>query len=248
MEDKRNGSKEYTEGISIKKGKFLSWLDNYWYHYKGVTIAVAFFLVVFAVCTLQMCTKEKNDLIVVYAGRDALTSEKKEDISRVLEAIMPEDYDGDGQKSAVVNSFYILSEDQIKEIKAETDENGDAPYVDNSFISSQYQEYGHYMQTGSASVLFLDPWLFESLRAGDRLAKLEDVLGYVPDGAYDEYGVRLGDTALYRDYAVMKNMHEDTVICIHLPLFAGNSSDEDYYARETAMFRALVTYGEKNEK
>lgn len=246
MKERRNTDKEYTEGISVEKSKFLKWLDNYWYHYKWVMVIVAFFLIVGIICTAQMCGREKEDLIVVYAGRNTLSVEEQSNLARALEAVAPEDFDGNGDKNIAVTTYSILSEEQIKEIQSETDEEGKSLFVDNSYNSKQYETYSNYIMTGESSVLFLDPWLFENLRSADRLATVEDIIGYVPDSAYGEYGVRLGDTKLYETYGVMQLLPEDTVICILRPYVAGNSSKEEYYARETAMFEALVTFGKED--
>lgn len=235
---------EKIEGAEIKvQGRFVSWLDNYWYHYKWVTIVVAFFIIVFSVCTLQMCSKEKNDLIVVYAGGAFVSSEQTENIKSVINAVMPEDFDGDGAKSANFVKYEIYSADQIKEIEAATDTNGEHGYVDRSYNSSNYDNFCNYMQTGDASVYLLEPWLFEELKATNRLMQLSEVLGYTPDGA-DAYGVRLGDLEIYNSYAVLKALPEDTVVCLLRPLVVGNSSDGEYYARERDMFRALIEYAE----
>ena len=128
------------------------------------------------------------------------------------------------------------------EIQAQTDEDGKNLFVDKSFNSKEYETYNNYVMTGESSVLFLDPWLFEKLVAADRVARVEDVIGYTPEAACGEYGVRLGDTELYREYGVMQLLPEDTVICILRPYVAGNSSKKEYYAREKAMFEALVTF------
>ena len=63
-------NEEKIKGAQIKTdSKFIAWLDNYWYHNKWVTVIVAFFVIVFAVCVLQTCTREKTDITVLYAGR-----------------------------------------------------------------------------------------------------------------------------------------------------------------------------------
>lgn len=244
MKELKKQDKEYTEGISVPKGKFLKWLDNYWYHYKWVTIGVAFAILVVTVCTLQMCSQSKEDLVVVYAGRNTLSVEEQNNVSRVLEAIAPRDFDGNGEVLISLNAYGILSKEQVEEKRAETGADGKPLYVDNSYNSNQYDTYNKYIMTGESSILFLDPWLYESLVSAGRLKSLGDALGYVPDSAYGEYGVRLGDTPLYNSYSVMQKMHEDTVICLLKPYVAGNSSKEDYYERELEMFEALVTYGE----
>ena len=245
MHNDRASDKQYTEGIAVRGG-FLGWLDNYWYHYKWITLGVAFFLLVGIICTVQACNKEKEDLIFVYAGRNQLSAAEAEDVCKVFEAICPEDFDGNGKKQISMSHYCILSEAQIKERQAETDENGDAVYFDNSYNTNQYDTYYSYIMTGESSVLLVDPWLFESLVAGDRLMELEEVLGYVPDGAIGEYGIALGDTAIYEQYGVMKLIPEDTVICLLRPYFAGKSSKQEYYSCEKKMFEALVSFGKED--
>ncbi len=247
MKERNRADKAYTEGISTDRNKFLTWLDNYWYHYKWVTIAVVFFLIVGIICTVQMCSREKEDLTVVYAGRNTLSLNEEQDFTRVLEAVAPEDFDGNGEKHIALTTYSILSEEQIKEIQQETDSEGKHFAVNTSFNSKEYETYSNYIMTGESSVLFLDPWLYENLKAADRLMPVSDVLGYTPSSACSEYGIRLGDTALYEAYAVIKLLPEDTVICILRPYVAGNSSKEDYYAREKAMFSALVSFDEEEK-
>ena len=109
--------KEYTEGISLKGG-FWGWLENFWYHYKWHTIGVAVLLTVVIVCTAQMCSKEGNDVRIVYSGSAYLSDSEAESITQIFEHVMPSDFDGDGKKSAELSSFYILTEEQIKKIES----------------------------------------------------------------------------------------------------------------------------------
>ena len=245
MEENRR-DKEYTEGIKVSGG-FLGWLDNYWYHYKWPTIVVCFFLIVGLVGGLQTCNKESEDLILLYSGSAALSAKDADDICKIIANIVDEDFDGDGNKNFAMSKYNILSEEQIREERKKTDANGNPIFVDTSYYASQSSTYHNYIQTGESSVAFLEPWLYEALIADPenaRLQKLSDVLGYVPDNAYGEYGIRLGDTELYRDYGVMRNMPADTVICLFRPLWkGGKSSKEEFYAREIQTFIAIVEYG-----
>ncbi len=236
--------KQYTEGISIEKSKFGKWFDNFWYHYKWTAIVVAFFLVVGLVCSVQMCTKEKNDIIVVYAARNQLSVAEAEDVSRVLEAVCPEDFDGNGKMSVDLSYYCIMSEEDIKNAQAQTDADGNHAYIDNSYNVSQYDTYYGYLQTGESSVLMISPYLYEKLLNNDRLATIEDALGYNPEHAMSEYAVRLCDTAIYQNYGVMKKLPDDTVVCILRPYIAGKSSKEKYYAREKQMFESIIKAGE----
>ncbi|MBO7311164.1 MAG: hypothetical protein J6U86_07225 [Clostridia bacterium] len=239
---KRRGYEEQkldTDGIAVRGG-FLKWLDNYWYHYKWLTIGIAFALIVLIVCTVQTCSKEKSDVIVLYAGRNTLSGAETEDICDVLEAVCPEDFDGNGKVSFELSAYGILSEAQIKEQIEASNE----VYIDRGYNSDQYDIYHNYTMTGESSVLFLDPWLYEELVAADRLVSLDEALGYTPETAYGEYGVRLGDTALYEQYGVMRLLPEDTVICLLKPYVAGKSSKEKYYAYEKKTFEEIVRFGE----
>ncbi len=235
--------KEYTEGIAVKGG-FFGWLDNYWYHYKWITIGVVFFLVVAIVCIAQSCEKEKDDIILLYAGPNQLSVAEADKIGSAFEAIMPEDFDGDGKKSIGLSLYNILSVEQIEERKAETGVDGKPIYVDNTYNSSQYDTYYDYLMTGEVSVIMVDPWLYESLLTAGRLASIEEALGYMPESAYSQYGVTLGQTEFYSSYGVMQLLPEDTVICLLKPYVFGKNSDGERYEHETEMFRAIISYGE----
>ena len=172
-----------------------------------------------------------------------MSPEQAESVKSVINAVMPEDFDGDGVKNATFIDYETYSADQIKEIEAATDANGEHGYVDRVYNSSNYDNFCNYMQTGDASVCLLEDWLFEELKAADRIASVSEVLGYTPEGS-DGYGVRLGDLAIYNSYAALRVLPEDTVVCLLRSLVVGNSSDAEYYENECDMFRALIEYTE----
>lgn len=237
-----NGEK--IRGAEIKtNNRFLRWLENYWYHYKWTTLIVAFFAIVAIICTMQMCTHKKQDISIVYAGPKALNAETADNLEGVMNFAMPEDFNRDGDKDTALVHYFLYSEEQIKQIEAQTNADGQSSgYVDKAYNSSSYDNFYSYMQTGESSVCLLDRSLFESLRDSGRLAKVSDTLGYLPEGASDEYGVRLGDLDIYSSYGVMRELPEDTVVCLLLPLIAGKSSDPEMYGYEKQMFAAIIEY------
>ncbi|MBO5415917.1 MAG: hypothetical protein J6A83_04740 [Clostridia bacterium] len=224
------------------ENKLLLRLDNFWYHYKWVTIVVAFFVIVFLFCTLQMCGNEKEDINILYAGPIQLSADEASSLSNVMEFVMPSDFDENGEKSAEIINYQIYSKEQIEKIEAQTDEFEIAGYVDRSHNSKNYDDFYNYIQTGDTSICFLDPWLYEDIKSKDRFIKLSDALGYQPEGALDEYGIKLCDTALYDSYGAMKVLPEDTVVCLLRPLVVGKSRKEEMYAREKEMFAAIVEF------
>ncbi len=234
---------EKIRGAEIRpQSKFLLRVENFWYHYKWATIITAFFAIVILICTLQMCGNEKEDVNILYAGPIQLSTDEIEAVSDVMASVMPEDFDGNGKKEAVLVDYHIYSKEQIESIEAHTDSAGVAGYVDRSYNSTNYDNFYNYIQTGDVSVCLLDPSLYEDIKNKDRLMKLSDILGYLPEGALGEYGIALGNMELYEAYGAMRKLPEDTVVCILRPLVVGKSSKEKLYAREKEMFAAIAEY------
>ena len=196
------------------EGKFLRWFDNFWYHHKWKTIIVSFFVIVVIVCTLQMCTSEKEDITVVYAGNAYLTPNDIDNVQKVMNHVMPEDFDKNGEKTTAFAYYQIYSEEQIKNIEKEHPGEDVGLYIDRVYNSNNYDEFYKYIQTGESSVCFLDRSLFESLKSNNRILELSEVFGYTPENSIDKYGLRLGDLEIYDEYGVLKALPEDTVVCI----------------------------------
>ena len=55
---------------------FLSWLENFWYHYKWHTIAALFVLLVTVVMIVNCARREKYDVYILYAGDKAVSTSK----------------------------------------------------------------------------------------------------------------------------------------------------------------------------
>ncbi len=204
--------------ISVQSSRFLRWLDNFWYHYKWQTIGIAFALVVLLVCVLQTCSKEKIDLTVVYAGPVALSGEELAGVEQVLETILPEDIDGDGEKNLSLARYTIYSKEQIVEMEKQ------GYSINRQLNSSEYDNYGNYVLTGESSIYLVDPWLYESLKSGERI--------------HGE-GIRLGDTAAYQKYDLLAVLPEDTVVCLLRQQVMGKNHDDEHYAKESVMFAVL---------
>lgn len=229
----KENEKVYTEGIRAE-GKLVKWLDNYWYHYKWHTIVIAFVVVVLLICTLQACNRESEDALIVYAGPAYISAENAESINQVFSHVMPEDFDGDGKKLAIISSYLIYSDEQMKE---NIDENGNNVGLSPYQNSQNYKNYYDYLMTGTSAVYMLDPVLYEELLSADRL----NSLGKDENGE-DIYGVRLGDTEIYEKYDVFKVLPEDTVICLHRQTVMGNIKNDTVYEQQARMLRAIIDW------
>ena len=235
--------KQYTEGISVKENGFLAWLDNFWYHYKWATMAVIFFAVVFSVCIIQSCSREPTDILVTYAGPVSLKSEQKLNIEKILSKYLPADDKASESAKAGLSAYYVMSQQQIEQAEKQTeiDEDGEAyqVYVDTYFISQEMDSFESQLMTGSGSVILVDRWIYDSFLDSDgkaeRLMPLSEVLGETPDGAIGAYGIRLGDTDIYRNNPQLQCLPADTVLCLHAKILG----QKDYDA-EIEAFKALA--------
>ena len=265
--ERRNDTKIQTDGeIRIpsmrnkraerEHGKLYKWFDNFWYHHKWKTLICLFLVLVILVCTLQMCEREeKGDISVMLAGPYTFI-ENEEGLSSLrlcLARYLPTDYDGNGKRQVDAVSYMIYSKEQIEEIQKGTDDNGNPIRVNTATIQDNYEQYNTYMMLGATSVLFLDPWLFEEIAKKENgyLADLSQTYGKLPeqgavsytgkDGTAKVLGVRLGDTALYRNnIAVSTVLPEDTVLCLMVPFAIGNSSKPAEYQKSVDFFASLV--------
>lgn len=215
--------------ISVKNNKFLKWLDNYWYHYKWPTIAVAFFAIVIAVCLVQSITNKEKDILVTYAGSTTLKADEKLDIERVLSENLPEGFGNKGSEGvAGLISYIIYSKEQIVDMHSKE------MYVDADFNTKEYSTLNSQYKTGNGSVYMLERWLYDELVASDtdgkRLKPLKEIFGYVPECAIDEYAIKLGDTEIYKNSPELQVLPADTVIFLHEQIFGQKKYDKEIEA------------------
>jgi len=229
-------------GEIVVEGRFAKWFDNFWYHYKWVTIGISALVIIFVICIAQSCSREKRDVMIVYAGHCSISVSDQKQLGDLMSNLLPEDLDNNGERVAHLSMYQIFSEEQIKLIESQTDVNGKPLRVDREHNTNQYSTYSNYIQTGESSIYLLDPWLYDELLRSGGVRPLSEVFSEIPQGAIDAYGIRLGDTELYQTYDVLKVLPEDTVLCLMQPLVMGRSSKEEIYQFETETFRALVNY------
>lgn len=250
-EEKENNTGKESGGDIVfstakrEHGKVYRWLDNFWYHYKWPVIGILFALIVLTVCTIQMCSreKEKSDIIVVCAGPYSFTEngEALQELQKFLAYQLPQDFNNDGEKRVSVVNYTVYSEEQLKAMEPQ-----DATVI-SSYSSDNYQSFYQNLATGEFSVAFLDPFLYEELAGrSECLVDLTTAFGISPesglyrvlsDGTTVCYGIRLGDCALYQENTALQCLPQDTVLCLIGSVFFGNSEDYDI---ALAYFPALL--------
>lgn len=233
------------------KSKFLTWLDNYWYHNKWATIGIAFAVLVLLVCILQLCEREESDISVYYAGPDSfMEGEMQSNIESALKAVLPEDWSGDGKKFVEWASCFVLSEEDIKAYQEAAREVGEDYYYDASMISQNVKNFQNTIMSGEYSLCFLSPYLYNMVKEADGLTPLSEIFDEIPGSAADEYGIKLSDTAFGQYYPGFSDLSDDTLICLRrtggLGALLRRDKSEKENAHAAELFRAIIAFVPEN--
>lgn len=243
---------KYTESDIRFRGKFAEKIDHFWFYYKWHTIIALFVVFVLVVCISQSCSKQEADMHVLYAGPYMYSDSEKYGSTNnggavgELNALLPRDYNGDGEKVTGLITYQVMTKEQIEKLKEEVEENNAKPdaeimYVDTSYLTSQNELYTSALMTGEYAILLVDEAMYYNLEKTEgRLRKLSDVFASVPANAMSEYGIRFSETSLYKNSEYLSKLPESTVLCLLSPLVYGATSNKSTYAQMTDMFIAMA--------
>ena len=229
--------------------RFFRWLDNYWYHYKWHTIIALFAIVTLAICLAQCSSRETYDLTVTFAGPRILNPTEQDGIGSALETAMPEDFDGNGVKVVQLVTYGLYSEEEL--FRAYSSESADGTRVtdDLAYSTARKQNidegnaFSTFVKTGECAVWLVSPYVYEQYGLSALAVPLAETFGNaIPEGAADDYAVRLKDTAFYTAYGAVRELPEDTLILLTRPVVYGKVSKKAVYARYEAMYRALLLF------
>ncbi len=247
--DHRNshGDDKLQGGDIAVGGKWKSALDNFWFYHKWHVLLGIFIALVLLVCILQSRENKKDDVTLMFAGPYKLTATEVAALRAGWNDVMPEDFNGDGEKYTEMVMMQIYSEEQEAAIRATPD--GEVPpylgYIDSYYNDEQVTSFDNLIMAGEYSVCILDSWLYERVKGAGGFRKLNEVLGYIPDKAIDEYGVLLADTDFAKANPVCEVFPEGTVICLRskgvMNTLMNKKSDKEYAASEE-MFRAVLHF------
>ncbi len=238
--------------MSFKQTRFIKWFDNFWYHYKWVTLIILFFATVIIVSTVQMLTREEGDVYVMYAGPQVISVQNMTYIERAFESVSY-DYSGDGEVNAVLRELTIMSEKEIEEAaRAEMEEKGvpNEGYILNeqmarSEMGKSLQVFNQEILGGDSVICLLSPYTYSIVYEAGGFMTLNEALGYTPEYAYDDCSVRLCDTG-FATLEGMASLPEDTLFCIRrlssMSFLKGQNKTKAAHDYHLEVFRAAVSY------
>lgn len=227
---------------------FKSKLENYWYHYKWHTLITLFFVVFISIMVGQMCSKEEDDVYVLYAGPFSLTDEKKTELASCFEQLMPEDYDGDGKKNVALLDILLMTDEELYEAY----QNGySALYLNESTVQSNQETLTVYAMAGDFVIFLIDADWYTNLHNVNAFVTIDELeeLGVTFSGSakrYDDCAYYLNSLDFARFFTAFDCFPEDTLVCVRRPattsVIKGEEKSREVYDRQIAYFKELVAF------
>lgn len=226
-------------------GKFKSKLANFVYYYKWHMLIALFFVVVLSVLIFQMCTQDKYDVKVMYAGPAIVSDTSDAAIQDVLSA-RGEDYDKNGKVSVLLYDLVIMSED---ELYAAYDKGYQPTVLNNGVINENRKTFSFHALADEFFLLMLSPECYDILYTNDRLVSL-DTMGIALEGTplyearYDDYGLYLHDLDFAKFYTAFSVLPEDTLVCVKkvAKTKKNNSAAEISQKNHIDFFKAMADF------
>ncbi|MBE6607930.1 MAG: hypothetical protein E7633_05210 [Ruminococcaceae bacterium] len=244
-------STPYVDPNEIKRPtSFKAWVENYWYHYKWHTIVAVFAVILGAMLVFQMATKEKYDIKVIYSGPAQLDGGELEKVSNAFTELLKEDLNGDGKINAITYGEYLLSPEQQKALEDEAKKQSIAENTEYVFLytaenrNNALNNTNTLVAAGEAIICLMDKYNYDILRSNNAFATLEDILGYKPDFARDDYSVYLKDTDFGKYFeSAFELLPEDTILCIRGKVVVGGDREyEEIYKGHTKLFEKIISF------
>ena len=216
-----------------KKGRFVIWCENVWYHYKVPIIIALVLIVALSVCIVQ-CAKRKPtpDYILCYAGEASLLPTKNNTIAADMTASAESLLESSGQR---IGNGIRIDSFQVRKGAAL-----------DSYNQSNIENLQSELNLATAYLYLLSEHTFDVYTATQGGRYVVPVAEYLPadstvETTPDGYGVYLRSTPA-ASLPGFRDLPDDTVLCLRIPYAAlshGNSARR-HFDRSEALFRAML--------
>jgi len=223
--------------------KIIKWLDNYWYHYKWVTIIVGVFAAILIFCIVNTGSGIEDDIQILYAGPDVLTDTQVEQMERSFADLLKEDYNGDGKKSVNIVNITIMSDEQLKAAEEAAEKEGQTVIYDPALRTKAISQMKSLMGTGAVIICLLDPYVYGCCEEGTFIT-LEKALGTKHEKSNDDYSISFFDTDFKNAFGAFSVLSEDVLLCIRndVVITSNNKHFQKEYAWHKTYFGNVVNF------
>lgn len=223
--------------ITFKDMTFGQKLSHIFYYYKWHIIILAAICAFFIICIAQCSAKVSPDAMVLYVANTSVSAQYQDKIEESFSDIMQEDYNGDGVRKAdlIEIPLVIGSNDNVM-----------------NYLTNQQEMWERFnLETGmGSSVIYIIPeplflgMIDEEGELPDILVPLEEALGYLPENAYNEYGIKLSEIPVSFK-SNLRYFDKESIVCIRaLRQYSmiGANDDKKYYQNNVEFFKDIFEY------
>lgn len=237
--------------MKLKETRFYKWLDNFFYHYKWIVLIVCMFAIFVVVSAAQMLGREQTDIYIMYAGPQVISVQNMTYIERAFEELDEDDYTGDGKVNALLRDITVMSEEELAAASGSSDSNvpNEGYILNEQLVRAQMSEsmktFNQEILGGDSIICLLSPYMYSIVREADGFLPLDEVIGYVPENAYDECAVYLADTD-FGKLEGLASLPDDTLFCIRrvssMSFMKGKNKTEKAHSYHLERFKAAIEY------
>ena len=228
--------------------KIFKWLDNFWYHYKWVTLVTAFFTVTLSIIIIQMITKTNPDSNILYGGPAVLTANQTKEIENAFNALLPEDFNGDGEKITSLQAITLMTKEQIAKAEAEAAENSSVFVYNPQSLENNKTSFSTQLFSGEYVICLIDPEQYKNAYKAGGFAPLSELFGEnnIPEYAYDDCALLLSETNFSKFFTAMSVFPDETLICVRkmssVSAIKGKSKAEREYNNQLRLFYSIIAF------
>ena len=219
-------------------------IENFLYHYKFHTIAVAFIIFVVLWVVISSFSQGGEETYIGYIGEYAYSHSEAEDISEKMSRGLKLDFDGDGKFSVAFVPYHYYSDSQIKDLSTTELKEGENLQFYPVLNEKNYEQFEKELEGGSTAVWFVSKEVYDMMDKSV-LMPVADILGYTPDtGVVGEYAIDCASlafsqdmtrTVTYNTYLVMRATRTYSFIM-------GEQLADEELSQAKELYRAIVEY------
>lgn len=237
--DTQNGEDTAKE----QKLNFKNKLDNFLYHYKWHTLIGVGAVLVLIWVVASFFGGTEIDARIGYIGDHPYSALEMRELSDKLSAKLKFDSNGDGKTVIDFESHYYLNDEQLRREAEAAAAKGEEYYFSYLENAKNYEAFEKDIKSRDAAIWFVSPEVYATLDKS-KLMPLEDILGYLPEGAVDGYALSCSSLDFttgqltqikYRSYLVMRVEREYSTIM-------GNDIAMKQLEADIALFREIANY------
>ena len=222
---------------------FRQKIENFIYHYKFATIAVAFIVFVLLWVIISSFSQKGEETYIGYIGEYAYSHSEIEQISGEMSRGLGVDLDGDGKCSIAFVPYNYYSDSQIEELSTMELKEGEDLQFHPVLNQKNYEQFEREIESGNTAVWFVSKQVYDMMDKSV-LMPIEDILGYTHNGAVDEYAIDCSSltfsydmtrTVTFNTYLVMRAVRTFSFIM-------GDEVAERELEEAKIIYKAIVDY------